>query len=498
MESNKLVAKDIKGLDATPFVDPLPTVRKAVRSLLFSSPAFHQLSVADRQKMANNMVRVCHMAASLIREELESDQEILEKTTANEPVSVSRAQAAGDEFSGVAAERVADTTRRILNAVSFPRFVTDLINGVFKAMVDSNVQQMQSYVDLLNNVSASLDGFANSNLGPDRARAWLVEKYPDSFEIANGNDSDDGFSDFGDVKESQPTLRLRQGGSMPPPELLREDLGLAENDPTPSGDPERNLVPLARRHLAKMRQEVLATMVTMGLQRIVIDSGRINASMRFHIDTRSAAQSDEGSTLDIQNRIKASGGFNVGPWGVKAEIENNISYVSTQQTQTTEEMNTDLDLNSSVEIFFRSDYLPLNQLANTDEINRIRANSRNPAAEISQSRQQRRQRSIQSENERRQELGRRLQTNRSGSAQPSTRSQTGRSRSTTQPSTGSQTSRSGTAQSGTRSQTNRSGSTTQPNTGSQTSRSGEAQPSTRSQTNRSGSAQPSTEQQTGS
>ena len=46
---------------------------------------------------------------------------------------LARAQSAGSEFSGVAASRVAGTTRDILNAVSFPRFVTELINGVFKA-----------------------------------------------------------------------------------------------------------------------------------------------------------------------------------------------------------------------------------------------------------------------------------------------------------------------------------------------------------------------------
>ena len=111
----------------------------------------------------------------------------------------------------------------------------------------------------------------------------------------------------------------------------------------PSGDPDRTLVPLVRQHLAQTRQQTLATMVQLGMQRIVVDGGRIHASMRFHIDTRSAAQADEGSTFDFRNTINAAGSFGWGPWGVSASMQNTIGYVSTSQTQTTEEMNVDLD-----------------------------------------------------------------------------------------------------------------------------------------------------------
>ena len=75
--------------------------------------------------------------------------------------------------------------------------------------------------------------------------------------------------------------------------------------------------------------------------------------MRFHIDTRSAGNEDQGSTLNFQNRAKASGSFGAGPWGVSAEVENTMGSVSTQRSQSTE-MDTDLDLNSSVDLNFRA------------------------------------------------------------------------------------------------------------------------------------------------
>jgi hypothetical protein len=357
---------------------------------LLSSPAYRALGQADRNKLAQAMVRVCHTAASLIGEEVESNSaverarhtgtEIAQAAAPPTPTRperrpLGRAQGAGDAFSGVAASRVASTTQAVLNAVSFPRFVTDLINGVFKAIVASNMQQMNSYVELLNNVAASTDGFAESNLGPDRARAWLMEKYPGSFEL------DQVSSDDGDGTPTQTTLRLRDGASMPSQEALKADLGLSDQESVPSGDPDTTLVPFARRQLARMRQQMLATMVMLGMQRIVVDSGRITAAMHFHIDTRSAAQDDRGSTFDLKNTVAASGSFGFGPWGASASITNTIGYVSTQKTQTTEEMNTDLDVNSSVEINFKSDYLPLDRLANSDQVNRIRQNTLNPEAE---------------------------------------------------------------------------------------------------------------------
>lgn len=422
---------------AREIADPLPAVRCAVRALLLSTPSYQQLDSESRRRMAQSMVRVCHMAASLVREELESDEEA--RAAGQQPMALASpatpnpqyapaadtagehppperaapavgrlaaAQSAGSSFSGVSAERVAGVTRGILNAVSFPRFVTELINGVFKAMVDSSVQQMNSYVELLNNVSASLDGFADSNLGPDRARAWLAERYPASFEVS-GEAAEPGDEEEGGGM----TLRLRPGAPMPSAEALRTDLGLDPSESVPAGDPERTLVPLARRRLAKMRQEMLSTMVMLGMQRIVVESGRITASMRFHVDTRSAAQADEGSSFDLRNQINAAGSYGFGPWGVSASMSNTIGYVSTQRTQTTEEMNTDLDLNSSVEINFKSDYLPLNRLAGPGQADAIRANSRNPEAEAAAATQARTARATLAatgDRERREALDRRL------------------------------------------------------------------------------------------
>ena len=129
-------------------------------------------------------------------------------------------------------------------------------------------------------------------------------------------------------------------------------------------------MPFARRAIARQRQQVLASMVMMGMQRIVIESGRINAAMRFHIDTRSAASDESGSKFNLENQASVKANY----WGVEMAMKNTIGYVSTQKQQSTEEMNTDLDLNSSVELVFKTDYLSLDRMAGKGQVDRIKVN----------------------------------------------------------------------------------------------------------------------------
>jgi hypothetical protein len=353
--------------------DPLPVVRRTVRRLLEASPEYARLGAAERREMARSMVAVSMTAANLLREELEVEE------PPRAPALADALAGAGEAYSGAATERIADTTHRVLNAVSFPRFVSELINGVFKAIVDSNQTQLQQYLELLNNVAATTEGFADANLGPAQARRWIAERFPGSYEVGDGTEPGE---EVDPEDRAEATLRLRPGAAAPTEAALRTALALADDESVPAGDPERVLVPLARRALARQRQGMLATLVTLGMQRIVVDSGRVNAAMRFHIDTRSAAESDVGSRFDTSTQAAAAGSVSVGPWGASASLQSSIGYVSTQQTRTTEATNTDLELTSSVELNFHSDYLPLNRLATPGQQNALIANTLNPEAEI--------------------------------------------------------------------------------------------------------------------
>jgi hypothetical protein len=357
---------------------PREDVRRGVRALLADQPGFTALDERTRRDVAGGLVRIGATA--------------LANAEAASPPPLAQAQNAGSEFSGVATSRLASTTRQVLDAVSFPRFVTELITGVFKAMNDSNQQQLTAFVDLIRNVAQTTEGFADANVGIAGARQWLAERFPcytiegaadDDPEDLSGLDPAERRQRQAEIqaeRDAATRLVLRPGATAPTEAALRAALGVAEGETVPTGSPEQ-LVPFARQVLARNRQQLLATMVQMGLQRIVIESGRLNASMRFHIDASSAASQDRGSQLDERNNIDVAGGARFGPWGMEARVQNTIGYVSTERTHTSEEMNTDVNLDSGVEILFRTDYVPLDRLAGGAATERIRVNALNPEAE---------------------------------------------------------------------------------------------------------------------
>jgi hypothetical protein len=352
--------------------EPPPAwLRSAVRGVLLDTPSYQELHPDRRRELAQAMVRVGQLAADCIAEEHAAQAQIDARKT------VARALEDQPGF-GESARRIGQVTRDTLEAISFPRFVTDLLNGVFRAMNDSSQQQLNQFLQLLNAVSGTAEGFAQTQTNEVQVRAWLVDHFPASFEMDLPDPPDPGEPPPDPEDVEPPRLRLKAGGSMPSDDALRAALGVQPGeDFSPGSNPEA-LVPLARRQLARQRQSMLATMVQMGMQRIVIDAGRITAAMRFHIDTRSAASQDRGSQFGMQNRVRASGSFGAGPWGVSAEVENTISYVSTERSQSTEEMNTSADLNSSVELNFHTDAIPLNRLAAQAQADRVRNASLNP------------------------------------------------------------------------------------------------------------------------
>ena len=353
---------------------PQPWLREAVRDVLSHCTAYGEMPSQQRRALAQAMVQVSSLAANLVQQEQQAQQQIQKQ--------VAPVQALEDQPSfGTATRSIGQTTRDTLAAISFPRFVTDLINGVFRAMNDSSQTQMNQFLQLLNAVSGSAAGFEATSGNEMQARQWVAEHFPDQIEVEpqEAPDPRDGPPDPEDVEP--PRLRLIAGQRMPEADAIRTTLGLAPEQAVEASNPEA-LVPFARRAIARQRQSMLATMVQMGMSRIVIDEGKINAAMRFHIDTRSAAAQDRANQFGMQNRIKAAGSFGVGPWGASAEVENTISYVNTERNQRTEEINTSADLTSSVELHFHTDAVPLNRLAAQAQADRVRQASLNPSAEL--------------------------------------------------------------------------------------------------------------------
>jgi len=115
------------------------------------------------------------------------------------------------------ASAMAEAQGALVHEVDFPDFVRDLIHGTFDAIVDASIQQMEAYAELVAAVARSVDRFLEENVSDDDARAWLDRTLP-------------GIDGAGEATA---------------------DLALDA----------------ARRNAAKERQQLLATMVLMGVNR---------------------------------------------------------------------------------------------------------------------------------------------------------------------------------------------------------------------------------------
>src|SRR5947207_15928594 len=98
-------------------------LRTAVRDVLQDTPSYTQMHPDQRRELAQAMVRVGQLAAACIAEEHAAQAQI------DGARPVARALDEQPGF-GESARRIGDVTRDTLQAISFPRFVTDLLNGV--------------------------------------------------------------------------------------------------------------------------------------------------------------------------------------------------------------------------------------------------------------------------------------------------------------------------------------------------------------------------------
>jgi hypothetical protein len=210
-----------------------PAVRPQVRGLLERSAAYRSLPPEKRRQIAHDTVRVASYLADPDR--------LVSREFANPVLSP-------DD---------------LLAAVNFPSFVAGLINGVFGAIVNASIQQMQAYAKLVAHASKSVSDFAADTITDGKARAELVATFPHLF-CRSGNGR----------------LRLAADRSFSRSDLahLRRTLGLRRSSPAlDSQSGLRDLVQAVRRRTARERQRSLALALSMGINRIVVTDGRIAA-----------------------------------------------------------------------------------------------------------------------------------------------------------------------------------------------------------------------------
>src|SRR6185503_20497159 len=131
------------------------------------------------------------------------------------------------------------------------------------------------------------------NVTEAQGQDHLVSKYPNIFKLDIGNGT------------SPPTVGVKDGIDLDSLPDFQRDFGLSEEVSELDDETIQNqLVPAARTDLARGRQQLLATMVLMGINRIVVTDGKINAKLRFSFSAKDHLNRT-GTAVAYENRIKS-------------------------------------------------------------------------------------------------------------------------------------------------------------------------------------------------
>ncbi|MGN6153609.1 MAG: hypothetical protein ACTHOH_16630, partial [Lysobacteraceae bacterium] len=393
--------------------ETVDTARRKVRALLESNDAFGQMAPEKREALARGMVQIATYLAEPDGIRLKPGQQSPQvRALAGDDASQPLPQQDQPKF-GQALRTGVEQAGALLNAVNFPTFVSGLIEGVFHSIVTSSIQQMEAYAKLVADVSKSLNQFRDDNTTQNQGRDHLVEQFPDLFQLQMGGGGWDDFGGFGDDGS---------GGQRPaePRVVLRDDIDERKavdrlNSTLPLDKPltrldddlvEALLVPAARTQIATSRQQLLATIVMLGINRIVVTDGKISAKVLYDFQARDNSRYRYSATKMDHEKEK-------GPWGTETvaktrsnegeydykttggsgEGENRqdpsyyskgnykyseqpiIKMMSTAQMQNDSSLQAKASLAGQVEVNFKSDYLPLEKLANPESIAAIQMNA---------------------------------------------------------------------------------------------------------------------------
>lgn len=252
-----------------------------------------------------------------------------------------------------ATETIGRRAGSLSDELDFPEFVASLIHGTWDAMVDSSIRQMDRFADLVAAISKPVSQFRDENVTVNQAYDWLAAQHPADL-VLNRDEAGTSVAPRGGVDEF---------GSGPSPSWLA-DYGLDGQPLTPELIDEY-LVPAARERMARDRMQTLATLVMLGMNRVVVRDGSITARLRFRAAASDRAAVDYAVTDDPASASPS------GNWSTRGSTTYAapVTKVSTVGVNAQTDSALNAELFGEVKINFASETIPLERFV--DEARRV-------------------------------------------------------------------------------------------------------------------------------
>jgi hypothetical protein len=242
-------------------------------------------------------------------------------------------------------DQAGQIAKTFMDGVDFPKFVKDLLKGVFDANMAVVISQMDEYIKLMKAATADVSKFVNA-IDAAASFGYLVE---------NGND------DFGlgEDDDGNQTLVGKDGTVLA--------TALPNGKSSDIGDNElKARIMDAKIKMAQEQRAILRETILMGVTRLVVERGTVKAGVVFDIKANEKIElKDKAAKKDATSSgssIEASGGFLGkifgGPSGgyTNSQQHSTISISSGKSTNSTD---LKAQVTGSVEIIFKTDYFKL-------------------------------------------------------------------------------------------------------------------------------------------
>jgi hypothetical protein len=228
----------------------------------------------------------------------------------------------------------------LVDSVDFPKFVRDLLKGVFDANLSVMKAQTDSYIKLMKEATKSSAEFIKK-VKDEESFARLAEKKGGQYNV---------------ITEKQPDGSSKLQLTNPEGEKVDHD----------DAEVKKHILE-AKIEMAKEHRAALREVILMGVTRLVVEKGEIDAAVEFTIKaSRNSSAHHDDQNINV-NTVEAGydGGFMGsifgGPSGSMTNTNTNIS-INTSDKKATDDMTA--TLKGHVNIKFKTDYFKLDNFAN--------------------------------------------------------------------------------------------------------------------------------------
>ncbi len=227
----------------------------------------------------------------------------------------------------------------LVGSVDFPLFVGDLLKAVFNANLKVMKEQTDSYIKLMKEATKSTADFVKT-ISDDESFMKLAESKSDQYNVTTEKMAD------GSEKMA---LTKPDGDKVDPeePDVKRHILEAKIN--------------MAKEHRAALREVLL-----MGVTRLVVEKGEIEAGVDFSIKANRESKAHHDDKNINVNTVNTGFGGGLGsifggPSGSLTNTNTNIQ-VNTSDKKATDDLSA--TLHGRVKIMFKTDYFKLDNFAN--------------------------------------------------------------------------------------------------------------------------------------